>query len=86
MKTPQDAGSTPATSTTTTLGDESTARVRIYLMDILYGAVCQDRLEKGCLMDLFLMMDTNSSNSAMMAWNGPNFSFDSIAKRPFGIN
>jgi|TARA_B100001250_G_scaffold341621_1_gene309652 hypothetical protein len=55
-------------------------------MDILYGAVCQDRLEKACLMDLFLMMDTNSSNSAMMAWNGPNFSFDSIAKRPFGIN
>jgi hypothetical protein len=55
-------------------------------MDILYGAVCQDRLQKACLMKLFLMMDAYSSNSAMMAWNGPNFSFDSIAKRPFGIN
>ena len=33
----------------------------------LYGAVCQDRLEKACLMDLFLFMDANSLNSAMMA-------------------
>jgi len=59
---------------------------KFVLEKYLYGAVCQDRLEKACLMDLFLFMDANSSNSAMMAWNGPNFSFDSIAKRPFGIN
>jgi len=31
-------------------------------------------------MDLFLIMDANCPNSAMMAWNGPNFSFGSIAK------
>ena len=55
-------------------------------MDILYGAVCQDRLEKACLMDLLLMMDANSLYSAMMAWNGPNFSFGSIANRLFRIN
>ena len=52
----------------------------------LYGAVCQDRLEKACLMDLFLIMDANSSTSAMMAWNGPNFSFGSIATGLFHIN
>ena len=33
----------------------------------MYRAVCKDRLEKACLMDLFLFMDANSSNSAMMA-------------------
>jgi len=52
----------------------------------MYGAVCQDRLEKACLIDLFLIMDANSSNSAMMAWNGPNFSFGSIANGLFHIN
>ena len=52
----------------------------------LYGAVSQDRLEKACLMDLFLIMADNSSNSAMMAWNGPNFSFGSIANGLFHIN
>jgi len=52
----------------------------------LYGVVCLDRLEKACLMDLFLIMDANSSNSAMMAWNGPNFSFGSIANGLFHIN
>ncbi len=52
----------------------------------MYGAVCHDPLEKACLMDLFLIMDANSLNSAMMAWNGPNFSFGSIANRLFRIN
>ena len=41
----------------------------ILLKDNLYGLVCLDRLEKACLMDLFLMMDTNSSNPAIMALN-----------------
>ena len=52
----------------------------------MYGAVCHDPLEKACLMDLFLIMDANSLNAAMMAWNGPNFSFGSIANRLFRIN
>ena len=69
-----------------TLDDESTGRLRINLKEILYGAVGQDRLEKACLMNLLLMMDANSSNSAMMAWNGPNFNFGSIANRLFRIN
>ena len=60
---------------------------KFILEKYLYGAVCQDRLEKAYLMDLFLFMNANSSNSAIMIWNGPNFSFDSIEKkRPFGIN
>ena len=52
----------------------------------MYRAVCKDRLEKACLMDLFLIMDANSSNSVTMALSGPNFSFGSIAKRLFRIN
>ena len=52
----------------------------------LYGTLCQDRLEKDCLMDLLLIMHANSSNSAIMAWNGPNFSFGSIANGLFHIN
>ena len=59
---------------------------KFVLKKYLYGAVCQDRLEKDCLMDLLLIMDTNSSNSAMMALNGPNFSFGSIANGLFHIN
>jgi hypothetical protein len=31
-------------------------------------------------------MNANSSNSAMMDWNGPNFSFGSIANGLFHIN
>jgi hypothetical protein len=69
-----------------TLDDKSTGRLQINLKEILYGAVGQDRLQKACLLDLLLMMDANSSNSAMMAWNGPNFSFGSIANRLFRIN
>ena len=42
---------------------------KFVLEKYLYGAVCQDRLEKACLIDLFLIRDTNSSNSAMMALN-----------------
>ena len=42
---------------------------KFVLKKYLYGAVCQDRLEKDCLMALLLIMDTNSSNSAMMALN-----------------
>ena len=34
-------------------------------------------------MDLFLIKDAYSSNSAMMDWNGPNFSFGSVAKVSF---
>jgi hypothetical protein len=30
---------------------------KFVLEKYLYGAVCQDRLEKACLMDLFLFMD-----------------------------
>jgi hypothetical protein len=37
-------------------------------------------------MDLFLFMDANSSNSTIMTWNGPNFSFGSIANGLFHIN
>ena len=59
---------------------------KFVLEKYLYGAVCQDRLEKAFLMNLLLMMDANSSNSAMMAWNGPNFSFGSIANGLFHIN
>ena len=59
---------------------------KFILEKYLYGAVSLDRLEKAFLMDLFLMVDVNSSNSAMMAWNGPNFSLDSIAYSPFRIN
>ena len=40
---------------------------KFVLEKYLYGAVCQDRLEKACLMDLFLFMNANSANSAMMA-------------------
>ena len=36
----------------------------------LYGEVCLDRLEKAGLMDLFLTMSANGSNSVMMASNG----------------
>jgi len=42
---------------------------KFILEKYLYGAVCQDRLKKACLMNLFLMMDANSSNSAIMALN-----------------
>ena len=42
---------------------------KFILEKYLYGAVCQDRLEKAWLMDLFLFMDANSSNSAIMALN-----------------
>ena len=42
---------------------------KFILEKYLYGAVCQDRLEKACLMDLFLLMDANSSNPAIMALN-----------------
>ena len=42
---------------------------KFILEKYLYGAVCQDRLEKACLMDLFLFMDANSSNAAIMALN-----------------
>ena len=42
---------------------------KFVLEKYLYGAVCQDRLEKACLMDLFLFMDANISNPAMMALN-----------------
>ena len=59
---------------------------KFVLEKYLYGAVCQDRIEKACLMDLFLLMDANSSNSAIMTWNGPNFSFGSIANGLFHIN
>ena len=59
---------------------------KFILEKYLYGAVCQDCLEKACLMDLFLIRDANSSNSAMMNWNGPNFSFGSIANGLFHIN
>ena len=59
---------------------------KFILEKYLYGAVCQDRLEKACLMDLFLFMDANSSNSTIMTWNGPNFSFGSIANGLFHIN
>jgi len=59
---------------------------KFVLEKYLYETVCQERLENPCLMDLFLMMDANSSKSAMMAWNGLNFSFGSIANRPFHIN
>ena len=52
----------------------------------LYGEVCLDRLEKTGLMDLFLIMAANGSNSAMMALNGPNFSFGSLANGLFRIN
>jgi hypothetical protein len=37
----------------------------------LYGEVCLDRLEKAGLMDLFLTMSANGSNSVVMASNGP---------------
>ena len=59
---------------------------KFILEKYFYGAVCQDRIEKACLMDLFLLMDANSSNSAIMTWNGPNFSFGSIANGLFHIN
>lgn len=42
---------------------------KFILEKYLYGAVCQDRLEKACLMNLFLFMDANSSNPAIMALN-----------------
>ena len=42
---------------------------KFILEKYLYGAVCQDLIEKACQMDLFLFMDANSSNSAMMDWN-----------------
>ena len=42
---------------------------KFILEKYLYGAVCQDRLEKACLMDLFLFMNAHSSNSAMVALN-----------------
>ncbi len=69
-----------------TLDDESTVRVQICLKKYLYGAVSQDRLEKACVMDLFLIMNAYCSNSAMMSWNGPNFSFGSVANGLFHIN
>ena len=47
---------------------------------------CMERLEKDCLMDLFLIKDAYSSNSAMMDWNGPNFSFGSVANGLFHTN
>jgi len=59
---------------------------KFVLEKYLYGAVGQDRLEKACLMDLLLMMNANSSNSTIMTWNGPNFSFGSIANGLFHIN
>ena len=59
---------------------------KFILEKYLYGAVCQDRLEKACLMDLFLFMDAISSNSAIMDWNGPNFRFGSIANGLFHLN
>jgi hypothetical protein len=37
-------------------------------------------------MGILLIMVANSSNSAMMAWNGPNFSFGSLANGIFRIN
>jgi len=37
-------------------------------------------------MDLFLIKDAYSSNSAMMDWNGPNFSFGSVANGLFHTN
>ena len=42
---------------------------KFILEKYLYGAVCQDQLEKACLMVLFLFMDANSSNPAIMALN-----------------
>ena len=60
---------------------------KFVLEKYLYGAVCQDPLEKACLMDLFLIKDAYSSNSAMMDdWNGPNFSFGSVANGLFHTN
>jgi len=59
---------------------------KFVLEKYLYGAVGQDRLEKACLMDLLLFMDANSSNATIMTWNGPNFSFGSIATGLFHIN
>ena len=51
----------------------------------MYGVVCLGRLEKGCLMGLFLTMAANGSNSAMMALNGPNFSLGSLEEVLFRI-
>ena len=59
---------------------------KFILEKYLYGAVCQDRLEKACLMDLLLIMNAHSSNSAMMDWNGPNLNFGSVANGLFHIN
>ena len=42
---------------------------KFILEKYLYGAVCQDRLEKACLMDILLIMNAHSSNSAMMDLN-----------------
>ena len=42
---------------------------KFILETYLYGAVCQDRLEKACLMVLFIFMNAKSSNSVIMALN-----------------
>ena len=38
-------------------------------MGVLYGEVCLDRLEKVGLLDLFLTMSANGSNSVLMTSN-----------------
>ena len=51
---------------------------KFVLEKYLYGAVCQDRLEKACLMDLFLFMDAKVQILPYWSWMSSNFIFDSL--------